>query len=406
MKTSTINLDLVYSLPEYPQPLSTFVDGEIAVVNRHVRSLSVYALNAGRGVFESVEWRGAQTWRDVGYWLTNARLIGLHPLAYFGEMRKLMRSVSSARVLHAVNVYARGAPAALAASDSGRTHFHAHFASENAVAARAAAHLLDTTYSVTVHAYDIFRENPFLPYVMDGAALVVAISEFDREWLVRLFPSLKQRVRVIHVGVPVASLTEAARARCGASPSGPAQIVSAGRLVPKKGMTTLVAAIARLSAEGIASELTIVGEGPEREKIEATIRHHGLGDRVNLVGARTPRDTRATIRDADLFVLASERDAEGDMDGIPVVLMEAMALGVPVISTAISGIPELVEHGRTGLLAKPNSADELAAQIRSALARQVDVKAMVSAARERVALNFDQESNALLLLDAIKAARN
>ena len=141
------------------------------------------------------------------------------------------------------------------------------------------------------------------------------------------------------------------------------RILSVGGLNPKKGFRVLIDAVDRLQAEGRSAELTIVGEGPERAAVEARIGQLGLDGAVKLAGAVTEEHVRPFYEQADVFALACRRTDAGDMDGVPVVLMEAMATGVPCVSTRLSGIPELIRDDEEGLLVPPDDSEALAQAI-------------------------------------------
>jgi len=183
------------------------------------------------------------------------------------------------------------------------------------------------------------------------------------------------------------------------------RIVSVGRLVPKKGMDVLVRAIAQLAGQGMPVLCDIIGEGPERRRLEAMTGELGVESLVRLRGALAPPDARRALAKADVVALACVRSPNGDMDGIPVALMEGMAAGRPVVSTTISGIPELITDGDSGLLVEPGDPGSLAAAIRRLL-EEPSLAARLAAAGARVVEErFDQATNATRLLSAIVEAR-
>ncbi|HYN63399.1 MAG TPA: glycosyltransferase family 4 protein, partial [Candidatus Limnocylindrales bacterium] len=287
----------------------------------------------------------------------------------------------------------------------GGHHLHAHFAARGAVGANVMSRAWGVPYSMTVHAYDLFLPNPRLPALTLGAALVVAISEYDRQELLRLVPAADpERITVIHAGVPVDELRAG-----GPGPQRPARerplVVSVGRLVPKKGMDVLVRAVALLARDGIPVSCEIIGDGGERPRLEALIRKLGVEALVTLRGELLPAEARFRIAEADLFALACVRAPNGDMDGIPVALMEGMAVGTPVVSTRLSGIPELVTDDENGLLVEPGDPTYLAAAIRRLLDDRPFAHGLAVSAARTIADRFDQDANARLLLASITQAR-
>jgi colanic acid/amylovoran biosynthesis glycosyltransferase len=167
----------------------------------------------------------------------------------------------------------------------------------------------------------------------------------------------------------------------------------------------LVEAVAQLVRDGTTLRCEIVGEGALRPRLERLIRRLGVGELVTLRGALSPDATRRRIAEADLFVLGCVRAANGDMDGIPVALMEAMAAGTPVVSTRLSGIPELVGDREHGLLAEPGDVTSLAAALKETVADPEAARRRSRAAAAVVQERFDQVENARLLLSAILASR-
>jgi glycosyltransferase involved in cell wall biosynthesis len=162
-------------------------------------------------------------------------------------------------------------------------------------------------------------------------------------------------------------------------------------LTPAKGQVLLVQACGRLRDAGVPFQLTLVGAGPDRERVERAIRELGLQDRITLTGALNQKEVRGQFARADVFVLPSLAE------GIPVVLMEAMASGVPCVTTPVNGIPELVEHGRTGLLARPGDAESLAEQLQRLIDDPALRRELALAARDKVLADFDLERNVAAL---------
>ncbi len=237
---------------------------------------------------------------------------------------------------------------------------HVHFAAEMAEVAWVASQRRGIAYSVTVHARDLYCPRPSLADVLGGARLVVTISEANRRHLLGLgVAGLDARLRVVRQGIPL----PANPAELGGG-EGPLRITSVGRLVVKKGHDLLLRALAAAIERGLDARLTLVGEGPQRPRLEALTAELELGDRVELRGGRPREEVDELLdRGTDLFALACRVAEDGDRDGIPVALMEAMSRGLPVLSTPVSGIPELVEDGTSGVIAAAASPAALSAAL-------------------------------------------
>lgn len=234
-------------------------------------------------------------------------------------------------------------------------HLHAHWATYPSTAAMYAAARLDLGFSFTSHAHDIYVEDHLIGPKLRRAAFGVTISNYNRDTLARRYgDAAVGRLHVIHCGVPTTDY--------GFAPDGrrPGRILAVGRLDPIKGFEHLVDACAELARRGVDFHCRIVGDGPLREQLQQRAERLGLAGRIEMTGALPQERVRDMLREAAMFVLPSVITPSGDRDGIPVALMEAMACGLPVVSTRVSGIPELIEHERDGLLAPPADAQALA----------------------------------------------
>ena len=227
---------------------------------------------------------------------------------------------------------------------------------------------------------------------------MVAISEYNRDLIVEeCGDGCRDKLRVIHSGIDTAFF----RPREGARPAGPFRILCVGTLHEVKGQTYLVEACRRLVQAGIDLRVELVGEGPDRDPLMTQIAESGLAERVTLLGPRSRGEVADLLRDADVLVTPSVPTREGKREGIPVVLMEAMATGLPVVASRISGIPELVADGRDGLLVPPRDP----AALTDALRRLHDDPALRerlgAQGRETVQAEFDAFASAARLADRI-----
>jgi colanic acid/amylovoran biosynthesis glycosyltransferase len=285
-----------------------------------------------------------------------------------------------------------GALARIAARD-GVDHVHAHFASHAATAAWVVHRLTGIPFSFTAHANDLFVAPVVLDRKVADARFVIAISEYNRRLLGERDPS-PRRLEVVHCGVD----TDLHAWRDPGSRD-PDRVVCVAGLFPKKGHVHLIDALALVAERRPDIALELVGEGPERGRILQRARERGVAGRVSLLGALSSEDVRATVAGAGVFVLSAVRLSSGRMEGIPVALMEAMAAGVPVVSTRLSGIPELVQDGVTGLLAEPGDPRSLAAAMERVLEDEALAARLALGARELVVRSFSLTREAARLGD-------
>ncbi len=290
-------------------------------------------------------------------------------------------------------VFLKAGTLARSAVDDRVDHVHAHFASHAATAAWIVHRLTGIPFSFTAHANDLFVAPVLLDRKVADARFVIAISEYNRRVLLEGQPSA-HRLEVVHCGVDTERY--AWRDLHGRDSN---RIVCVASLFPKKGHAHLIDALALLAERRPATVLELVGDGPERERILQRARERGVAGRVSLLGARSSDDVRATLAGAGAFVLPSVRLPSGRMEGIPVALMEAMASGVPVVASRLSGIPELVKDGVTGLLVEPADPEGLAVAIERVLDDDALAAGLALRARELVVESFGLTREATRLGD-------
>jgi colanic acid/amylovoran biosynthesis glycosyltransferase len=267
-------------------------------------------------------------------------------------------------------------------------HLHAHFANVSADLARLAKQFGGTgwTWSFTMHGpTEFYDEEKFnLARKVNDADAVMCISDFCRSQLMMLCPpNAWEKLQVVHCGIDPAIFAPTARA---VSVDAPVRVLCVGRLVPEKGQSVLLQALAALRAKGRSLHLTLIGGGPEEASIKQMVDQLGLRDFVTLAGPQSADAVRDAYRAADIFCLASFAE------GVPVVLMEAMASGLPVVATKIMGIPELVDAG--GILVAPGRVDELAAALERLALDPALRERMGEAGRSKVETSFNSVTEA------------
>jgi glycosyltransferase involved in cell wall biosynthesis len=280
-------------------------------------------------------------------------------------------------------------------------HLHAHFAHDPALVALLAHRLTGVPWSFTAHARDLWQvPGGAVAERVGSARVTVACCQAGAEHLRELVgPELRERVRLVHHGVDVRRFQPAPRE--GPRPPGPPRIVSVGRLVEKKGHADLLAACRLLKDRGQRFRLDVYGDGPLRERLEAEIARLDLGEEAALLGARPRGDLLPALQAADVFALTPAVTPDGDRDGIPNVLLEAMACGLPVVTTAVGGIGEVVTHGSSGLLAPPHDVDAIAGHLRSLLVDEGARRRIGEVARRTVVEGFDARDASAELADLL-----
>ncbi len=293
----------------------------------------------------------------------------------------------------------------------GVEHVHAHWANYPTTAAYVIARLLDIPYSFTAHVYDATLIRSLMREKVRRAAFVVTCNEWIARQLSTMVPESRSKVMVNYHGATLERFVPNGYVR----EQEPLHIVSCGSLFPRKGFPVLLEACRRLRDRGWKFDCTIVGEGPLRARLERFIARHELGDFVRLVGGRPQKEVIGYYRAADLFVLPCITDYLGwdDIasdpvkllevgpaipfrpitDGIPNVLVEAMAMRLPVISTRVAGVPELIRDEDNGLLVPEKDAEALTVAIERLLADPVLRQYLGDRGRETVLRDFDRAKN-------------
>lgn len=280
----------------------------------------------------------------------------------------------------------------LARSD-GPVHLHAHYATYPALAAWVCHRLLGIGYSFTAHAHDLYIDQSMLPLKIADADFVVTISEYNRRFLNR-FATPGTVVSLIHCGIDVGKYPYREREM---PAEGPVRALCVAYLGEKKGHRVLFHALA-IGGPGVDRiQLDLVGAGPLRDSLGRLADELGISDRITFHGSRTETDVRDALAAADMFVLPSVIAADGQMEGLPVSLMEALACGLPTISTALSGIPEIIIDGETGLLATPGDAQSLRDAMESIIGNPSAAKQYALAGRKLVEQQFDLDTAASAL---------
>jgi glycosyltransferase involved in cell wall biosynthesis len=401
-----------YIMQKYPLLTLTFVYREVSALRAAGVHVDTFSMWKPRPKELSAEAQPliAETFYvfplDVPRFIaSHLRYLVTRPRCYLGTLIFCLQHDNQnwSRRLRALGHFLQAGYLAAEVERRGIYHLHAHFARGATTLAMLVSRLTGATFSFTAHANDIFVAPTMLPEKLHEARFAIAISEYNRQVLLRQLPcrDTEAKLHVVRCGVDVRRFSRQPR-QIMARGQAPV-ILGVGRLVEKKGFRYLVAACEILARRGYVFTCEIVGEGPERAMLLQTIDARGLTDRVHLAGAVFQEHLAEHLAAATVFAMPCVRAGDGDMDGIPNTLMEAMAMEIPVVSTTITGIPELVEHERTGLLTPPEDAPALA----DALARLLDDAglrmALGRAGRAKVMADFEIEANSQALLRVFKS---
>jgi len=408
---SRLNKRVAYLAPELPSLSATFVSNEIWAledmgVEIHPYSVHTPHSKAHGSKAENLEARTQIVYNQksvsallaFGWALIHHKRSSLKALGQLGG-DVLKTGILTRQSLKLMYQFLRGAWLAKDMRTKNIEHLHIHFAHVPTQIGMYAASLAGIPFTFMSHANDIFERPLLLKEKIQRAKKAVTISNFNIDLMTR------------HGGDP----NQMSIVRCGVHPTDASGkqskvahdkkfiIGTLGRLVEKKGVDTLIDAARILKKKGIPFQLEIAGDGPLKEELNNKAHESELEDSVVFLGALPHAEALSWMQRLDAFVLAGKKDSNGDMDGIPVVLMEAINFGVPVLSTYLSGIPELVIHEQTGLLSQPGHAGDLAGNLERLSTDEALEKQITMGAQNHLRAEFDQNLNATRLNTIINA---
>ena len=389
---------IAYILKRYPRFSETFVVNEILAHEAAGQAIEIYALGPVQEThFQEAIARVRAPVRRIRhqyhdtelYWQLLAKAHATLP--GFDANAALVEQHSAATIGQAATL-------ALQIQARGIRHLHAHFGTQAATIARLAARFAGVSYSFTAHAKDIYHhyaEPVNLAAKIADAAFTITVSDYNLAHLKHEYPSDAPIYRIYN-GLDLAQFPYLP------PQNRPPRILAVGRLVEKKGFPDLIDAIATLRERGIHCTCDIIGDGNQREALAAQITRLQLEDRVRLLGNHSQAEVKAHIQQAAMLIAPCVISADGDRDGLPTILVEAMALGTPCISTNIVGIPELIRDQSTGLLAPPNDPSALADSIARLLADPVLATRLAENARALIERDYNIHTNTAQLREHIE----
>jgi glycosyltransferase involved in cell wall biosynthesis len=397
---------VAYVIGTYPLLTTTFIDREVRLLRSWGQTVDIVSLRRP-GAMAAPDQQALAATTMYARPVAAHRLVRRHlhflwhrPSAYLRAFSTLVLGADLALRdrLRTIGHFGLGVSVAGQLREAGdHARIHAHFIDRAATVAYVAARLLDVPYSVTAHASDIYVAPLLLRTKVSEADFVATCTGYNQAHLIDEVPEAAPRVALLYHGLELERYDPSTT-----SPASLPTLLAVGQLRDKKGLTHLVAACRELTERGLAFRCEIIGEGPQRAELERQVHELGLEGTVVLRGALPHDAVIDSFRRAWLFVLPCVISDDGDRDGIPNVILEAMAMALPVVSTHCSGIPEVVTDGVTGrlvppadpaaladaladVLQDPGAAARMGAQGRAVVEDRFDVAGNVRALRDRFA---------------------
>jgi glycosyltransferase involved in cell wall biosynthesis len=418
---------VAYIMSRFPKLTETFVLDELVAVDRQGVRIELFPLLRERADVVHPE---ALPWVDRAHYLpflsaailrSNARLLVRHPRRYLGTLAAMIRGTAGSLnfLVGGIGIFPKVVHAADRMSALGVRHVHCHFATHPALAGFLIHRLTGIPYSFTAHGSDLHVERRMLCQKIDEAAFAVTISRSNAAVIAAECGGPVPKLQVIRCGVDLGRFRPAgegddAKMAAGvpADPTAagpvlldrPPTITCIGTLHEVKGQRHLIAAIAMLAERNVEVCCRFVGDGPDRAELQALVDTLGLGRSVDFLGQRKRAEVLELLAETDILVAPSVPTSGGKREGLPVVLIEAMAVGVPVVASHLSGIPELVENEVTGLTVPPGDPAAIADAIARLLADRPLRERLARSGRERIEAEFDLDRNAARLIGLFAGA--
>ncbi|UCE03528.1 MAG: glycosyltransferase family 4 protein [Candidatus Latescibacterota bacterium] len=390
---------IAYIMSRFPKITETFILYEILALEAQGVAVEVFPLLRERqrlthpeaaAVVERAHYQRFLSWKILfaHLWFL-LRTPRLYLATLFEVLRGTLGSVNF--FIGAIGILPKSVRFAYEMRKLGVTHVHAHFANHPAVAALIIHRLTGIPYSFTAHGSDLHVDRRMLERKVTAAAFAITISEYNKELMVReCGVASREKIHVVHCGVDPSVFVP----RSNAGTSARLRILCVASFEEVKGHRYLLDACRILRERGHDFRCDFVGDGPRQREVEAQIQRDGLHESVIMHGPLLRSEVSTLMAECDIFCLPSVPTRQGKREGIPVVLMEAMASGVPVVSSRLSGIPELVEDGTCGILVEPRDSVGLANALER-LERDAQLRRrMGQAGRARIESQFNLAVNA------------
>ncbi len=404
---------VAYIMSRFPKLTETFVLDEILELERKGVRVEVFPLwreeaevmhPEARAIVERAHFTPTL---NLEILRSNGRCFSRAPVRYLRCLATLIRANRrSARFLvAALAIFPKACHFAERMRVLEIPHLHAHFASHPAAAAFVVGRLAGIPWSFTAHGSDLHREQSMLPEKVREARFVVAISQYNKDFILQHAGlRFQDKVRVIHCGVDTACYVDARERPERPTSQTPLEIVCIGTLHEVKGQRYLLEACAALTKRGYDWRCHLIGDGPDRRSLEGHAAELGISDRVVFHGHCQRERVRELLGQVDVAVAPSVETRDGRREGIPVALMEAAACALPLVASRLSGIPELVLDDQTGLLVEPGDAEGIALALERLAKEPATRRRLGQAVLEKLERDFNLERNVETLRDEIFAA--
>lgn len=409
--TNVQRLKVAYIMSRFPKLTETFILYEMLAMEKEGIQIEVYPLLREKTevmhseAVKFVEAAHFHPFISLPIIRANLHFLWRKPRAYLETLWTLLRTNwGSLRFFTgALGIFPKSVFFAYQMEAENINHVHAHFASHPAAAGFIIHRLAGISYSFTAHGSDLHRDRHMLYEKVAEAAFVAAISDYNKEVIItECQGNYRDKVKVIHCGVD----TEVFRFRSKGTPyekgKNPFMILCVGTLHEVKGQAYLIKACYKLQESGIDFVCHFVGDGPDKSVLTEFAAQAGLSEKMYFHGRQKQERIAQLLQDADVLVAPSVPTSDGRREGIPVVLIEAMSSGVPVVASNISGIPELVLDEGTGLLVPPRDVAALASALERYYRDPVLRRRLGCSGRETVASEFDLYRNATKLAQQIR----
>jgi len=407
METNNKSQKIGFLLSQFPETHETFILREFVGMKNSGLDFNIYSLKKCRDkvIHADAKLFASQTYYSPVFDLVSSIWYMVYSprkffKAYFCCSVNNLKSLKD--FIKAQAVFFRSLYFARLMHKHGITHIHAHWMTMPTVSAEVISMILDIPFSVTAHAWDIYlSKKKSLKRKVKSSKFVVTCTGANKKYLDKIVEEReKDKIIVNYHGLDLTQFKLRKRSKFDFH-----QILAIGRLVEQKGFEYLMKACGVLKRKSINFQCIIIGEGPLRGKLENLRDNLGLKGLVTMPGLVDQEQIKGRLEDASVFVAPSVIAENGDRDGIPNVILEAMAMGVPVVGTKVSGIPEVVINGETGVLVSPHNIKELAHAIEDVLKGKLPMDDLIQGGRKKIQEEFNIDNNVKQLIGIFKDNR-